>query len=337
MHLGFVYDLQGELARDKQTVPDAEAELASPYEIQDLIANLESLGHTVTPIGDFERLLRFIAGGYTVDLVFNYAVGKHGPVREAQVPALLEALRIPYTGADPFSLALCMDKAAVKRLWREAGLPTTDFVILRRVEELATVSLPPWPLFVKPVREGSSKGISAHSRVENDRQLREQVAYVLSTYQQPALVEPYLPGPEFSAGVVGSHHTAHPLGVVEILQSRLGYADYHDKQQWQDERFRPVKPPEFRAGLCSLALQAYQGVYCEGIGRVDIRLDQNRQPMLMEINPNPVLHAHDSSMSAIANQAGLSNVDLLASVIEMAVQRWKNAPGGSVLTDPAGP
>lgn len=322
MHLGFVYDQQGDLAPAERAAPDAEAELASASEIHDLVTALKSLGHTVTPIGNFARLLQVVAAGRLPDLIFNYAVGQHGNAREAQVPALLEALQLPYTGSDPFSLALCMDKVAVKRLWREAGLPTADFALIRQIDHLADMPRPAFPLFVKPAREGSSKGITPNSMVTNLRQLREQVAYVLTTYQQPALVETYLPGREFSVGVVGGPATARTLGGVEIMPCQLGYADYADKQKWQADRFQPIEPPELRTSLGSLARQAYAGVYCEVIGRVDIRLDQHHQPMLMEINPNPVLHAHDSSMAAIADLAGLRNTGLLALIIEMAAKKW---------------
>ena len=154
MKVGLVYELQ-----EEQDI-EATAEFASGFEVEYVAETIETLGHDVTRIGDITQLVRFLASGQQVDLIFNYAAGRWGHAREAQVPALLDAMQIPYTGADAFTLTVCIDKAIIKRLWRSAGLPTPDFWLVAHRDSLSSLTdaLDGFPLFVKPAREGSSKG-----------------------------------------------------------------------------------------------------------------------------------------------------------------------------------
>lgn len=308
MKVGLVYELQ-----DEHNL-EATAEFASPYEIGVLADTIRSLGHEVVPIGDIGRLVAFVAAGRRVDLVFNYAAGCWGRSREAQVPALLEAYRVPYTGADAFTLTLCLDKAIIKGLWRLAGLPTPDFRLVAVMGDLSDLpeGLGGFPLFVKPAREGSSKGISTESVIVSVEMLRDHVASLLTAYQQPVLVEPYLPGREFSAGLLGAGSTAEVLGVVEIRHSDTHLVDLAGKKAWSPQTFLPVTDGRLRQVLCDLAWKAYRAVDCQAIGRVDIRMDRDERPQLLEINPNPGLHPMRSAMPALAAQAGLSYADLIA-------------------------
>lgn len=314
MNVGLVYELQ-----DEGKV-EATAEFASADEIGYLADTIEGLGHAVARIGDLRQLLQFIASGQAIDLVFNYAAGCWGRAREAQVPALLEALRIPYTGADAFTLTLCIDKAIIKRLWHLAGLPTPPFRLVTQASDWADVpgSLGGFPLFVKPAWEGSSKGISADSIVTTGEALQRRVGKLLTAYQQPVLVEPYLPGREFSAGVLGSGGAAEVLGVVEIRHTDSHLVDLAGKKAWSPQTFLPVPDSALRDTLCDLAWRAYQTVDCRAIGRVDIRLDREDRPQLLEINPNPGLHPTRSAMPALALHAGLSYAGLIARLIESA-------------------
>ena len=307
MKVGLVYELQ-----DEQNI-EATAEFASAFEIGTLADTIEALGHDVVRIGGITQLVQFLAAGRQVDLVFNYAAGCWGHAREAQVPALLEALRIPYTGADAFTLTLCIDKAIIKRLWHLAGLPTPDFHLVADLDDLAALpdDVAVFPLFVKPAREGSSKGIAAESVVTSAAALRQRVVYLLTAYRQPVLVEPYLPGREFSVGLLGTGDTAEVLGVVEIWHAGRHLVDLAGKKAWSPQTFSPVEDAALRRELSDLARRAYRAVDCRAIGRVDIRLDRAHRPQLLEINPNPGLHPLRSAMPALAEQSGLTYADLI--------------------------
>jgi D-alanine-D-alanine ligase len=324
MIIGVVFELQESFQRNGRLAVDEHAEWSALDEIQYLAATLESLGHQARLVGDLKQLFRELKcdeSGF--DLIFNYAAGRNGPSREAQLPAFLEGLGMPYTGADPFSLAVCIDKRVVKVLWRAAGLPTADFCMLDDRQPLPAElgDLPPYPLFVKPVREGSSKGIRLDSRVSDRRQLMAQAQRIWNDYQQPALVEAYLPGPEFTAGFLGDGPEARALGVVEVIQNREGFVDRRQKKAWQPQTFKAVDEPGLRAELIELATGAYTSLSCTGIGRVDIRLDGQGKACLLEINPNPGLHPIHSAMPAIALQAGLSYPALIEELVRMGMER----------------
>lgn len=317
MHIGIVCELQEQPpAWLNQAGIDVTAEFATAWEVEQLAAALGELGHETTIIGDIAALVRFLGGGGAVDLVFNYAAGVWGRAREAQVPALLEALRVPYTGADAFTLTLCIDKAIVKCLWRDAGLPTPPFHLIHEATGLAAAAsaLGGFPLFIKPAREGSSKGISARSVLYSEAELAAQAALLLSSYR-PLLLEPYLPGREFSVGVLGSGATARTLGVVEIMHSATPLVDVLGKKAWTPQTFQPVVNAAERDELCQLGLRAYQAVGCQAIGRVDIRMDSAGKPHLLEINPNPGLHVTRSAMPALARLAGMSYNELINHIV----------------------
>jgi D-alanine-D-alanine ligase len=236
------------------------------------------------------------------------------------VPALLEALRVPYTGADAFTLTICIDKAIIKRLWHDAGLPTPPFRLVQDMAGLAGAAseLGGFPLFVKPAREGSSKGISPRSVVQSDAALADQAALLLRSYQ-PLLVEPYLSGREFSVGVLGSGQSAESLGAVEILHGATPLVDVLDKKAWAPQTFQPVGDAGLRGRLCALGLQAYRALDCRAIARVDMRMDRAGNLQLLEINPNPGLHPKRSAMPALARLAGLSYADLISRLISQAL------------------
>jgi D-alanine-D-alanine ligase len=322
MHIGIVCELQEQPPLHTGLVAsiDVTAEFATAWEVEQLVATLAELGHETTVIGDMAALVRFLGCGGAVDLVFNYAAGVWGRAREAQVPALLEALRVPYTGADAWTLTVCIDKALVKHLWRAASLPATPVWTVEDCAGLAGAAeaLGGFPLFVKPAREGSSKGVSPRSVVHSEAELAAQAGALLAHYR-PVLVEPYLPGREFSVGVLGSGPAAEALGAVEIRHGATPLVDLLGKKAWAPQTFQPVLDSALRRELCELGLRAYQVAGCQAIGRVDMRMDRANNPQLLEINPNPGLHPTRSAMPALARLAGLSYADLIDRLIGQAL------------------
>jgi len=327
MKVGLTYDLRDKHPPYVNAPPDYYAEFDSEENIRHLETAIEGLGHQVCRIGNVYKLVRFIVEGKSVDIVFNMAEGLWGRAREAQVPAILEAFRVPYTGSEPLTLALCLDKAMAKRIWQSAGLPTPDFCVVADIAELdqAREDLPSFPLFVKPVHEGASKGIGIEAIVESERELYDRVKWVLTWYEQPVLIEEFLPGREFTVGILGNGRKARVLGIGEIVLTSLDRVyGFVQKEGWEarvPNKLIPVESTSLRNRLSELALQAYLAVGCRDLGRLEIRLDKNGNPQLLEINPIVGLHPTHSSLPIIAMRAGLSYEELISEILEHAINR----------------
>lgn len=328
MHIGLVFDLRTDVLPPIDAPDDFLIELDSEETILLLQEGLERQGHTVRRVGNARRLLELATRGFEVDLVFNVAEGHGGPEREAQVPLILEIFGIPYTFSDPATMMVCHDKSLAKHVWQAAGLPTPDFRVLRDIdntEQQLGDLMERFPLFVKPVHEGTSKGIDTDSLVREPRDLKERVSFVLSNYDQPALVEEWLPGREFTVGIVGTPPGASVLGITEIrLVDGSPVEIYGWRQKEESEsriEYRPVSDPLLIDHLGTMALAAYGLMGCRDAGRLDIRLDHRDSPHLLEVNPLPGLHPTHSDLPVIATQAGLPYDDLLNRIVSSAAER----------------
>jgi D-alanine-D-alanine ligase len=326
--IGLTYDLREEQIVQPDSPPDFCGEFDSLENIDHLDRAISSLGYIVRRIGNATKLVKFLADGGRVDLVFNMAEGQQGRSREGQVPAILEAFGIPYTGSDALAASMCLDKGYAKRLWQQEGLPTARFAVIHELCECdaAADSIGAFPLFVKPLQDGSSKGIDSRSIIETLAQLREQAAWLLKTYRQPVLVETYLTGREYTVGVLGGGQTARTLGMAEVCStSPGGVSSFADKEEWEQRShsyYSRVACPALAAELGDLAVRAYRSLGCQDIGRVDIRCDDTGQPHLLEINPVPAMHPTHSAMTTIGRFAGISYAELLGVVIDHARRRW---------------
>src|SRR5436190_5695394 len=195
---------------------DETAEFDRPDTITSLEAVLHELGHKTVRIGHARQLVRRLASGERWDLVFNIAEGLRGPAREAQIPAILDVYDIPYTFSDPLVMALSLHKGMTKSVVRAAGIPTADFHVVRQPSDLADVRLA-YPIFAKPIAEGTGKGVTPASKVTSSDQLPAVCTDLLEKFQQPVLLEEYLPGREFTVGIVGEGETTRALGTLEIV------------------------------------------------------------------------------------------------------------------------
>src|SRR5258708_5393385 len=214
MRIGITCDLQAEYLAQGFSEEDA-AEFDSEVTVLAIEATLRGLGLEADRIGTVKALAARLVAGERWDLVFNIAEGVSGFGREAQVPALLDAYRIPHTFSDALVCALTLHKGMTKRVVRDAGVPTPDFVVVGQVADVASVALP-YPLFAKRVAEGTSKGIGAASIIRNAGELMRTCRRLLRRYAQPVLVETFLPGREFTVGIVGTGRAASSLGVMEV-------------------------------------------------------------------------------------------------------------------------
>ncbi|MDP9121628.1 MAG: D-alanine--D-alanine ligase [Acidobacteriota bacterium] len=288
-----------------------------------LAAALTGLGHRVERVGRGVELARKLAGGARWDLVFNLAEGVAGRSREAQVPAVCELFEQPYTFSDPLTCAVTLDKPMAKRLIRDCGLPTAPFAVVERPEEAAAVELAP-PLFVKPIAEGSSKGVTERSRVDASSELPEACRALLTAFGQPVLVERYLPGREVTVGIVGNGPAAAVVGVMEVVFRPGSDGDYTalNKGEYEERvtyRLLDGEPLALRAR--ELALAVYRALGCRDAGRVDLRCDTLGEPQFLEINPLPGLHPVRSDLPIMCRLAGMTYPELLEKILDAARRR----------------
>ncbi len=322
MNIGLTYDL-----RSDYLVAGYGEEETAEFDKEDTIEALRQglavMGFEVEAIGSARRLVEALAAGKRWDLVFNIAEGLRGPGREALVPALLDAYDIPYTFSDPLVMSLCLDKAACKRVVRDLGLPTPDFALVRSEKDIAAVDLP-YPLFAKPVAEGTGKGVDAASRAGDRRELAAVCRALLKRFRQPVLVETYLPGREFTVGVAGTGDLARPLGVMEVSlsgQAEPGAYSYSNKANFESlVQYLPVEGPAAEDAM-ELALSVWRGLGCRDGGRVDIRQDAGGRASFIEVNPLAGLNPSISDLPILCRMNGVSYQDLLRMIVQSALER----------------
>lgn len=323
MKIGMVYDLRSEYLAEGYTEEQA-AEFDADVTIDAIEAAIAAAGHRPERIGHGRRLAARLVAGDRWDMVFNIAEGERGRGREAQVPCLLEMYDIPYTFSDPLVCAVTLDKAVAKRVAMSAGVRSPRFATVERIEDLAAVDLA-YPLFAKPACEGTGKGIDARSRVSSPAQLHAVCSDLLERFRQAVLVEEYLPGREFTVGLLGTGRRARVLGTLEVgVAENAPSVDYGFEMKERCEEFcvyQAAAPGPLRDEVESVALAAYLALECRDAGRVDVRLDAAGRASFMEVNPLAGLNPGHSDLPMIATQQGLSFPALIAAILDSATER----------------
>ena len=323
MRIGLVYDLRD----DYRALGFSEEEIAefdNVDTIDQLAGALQALGCEVERVGRGQALAARLVAGTRFDLVFSIAEGVKGRSREAQVPALCELFDQPYLFSDPLSSAACHDKAVAKRLVRDAGVPTTAFA----VAHADAGELRGWdryPAFVKPLAEGTGKGCEAASLVRDAQELAGAATTLIARYGQPVLVEPYLPGREFTIGIVGNGSDASVIGVCEILlkeQAEANVYSLHNKELCEDLVIY-ARADDAEARLAGeWALSAYHALECRDAARIDFRSDEAGEPYFLEANPLAGLHPHHSDLPILAAQNGIAFVELIGKILDAGLARY---------------
>lgn len=322
MRIGLTYDLRTDYLAEGWS-EQAVAEFDRPDTIDAIERELRALGHEVDRIGHVKRLVERLARGDRWDLVFNIAESLHGRGREAVIPALLEQYEIPYTFSDPLIFALTLDKGMTKRMVRSLGINTPDFAVVSRESDLAKVDMA-FPLFAKPIAEGSSKGVDARSKVRNRAELEEVCRRLLREFRQPVLVEAFLPGREFTVGITGTGDSGRVVGVMEVhYQSGAdtGVYTYRNKEDCESLIRYTLADDALAQASAQLALEVWRGLGCRDSGRVDVRADANGKPSFVEINPLAGLHPEHSDLPIMATLAGVSYHELIRRIVESARER----------------
>jgi D-alanine-D-alanine ligase len=324
MKIGFCYDLRSEYLEMGYSEEET-AEFDSIGTITAIHDELVAMGYEVDCIGHVRSLTRRLAAGEKWDIVFNICEGLKGTGREAQVPALLDAFDIPYVFSGPLVMAMTLDKSLAKLVVRNAGIKTPDHFVVYSEEDIENVKIP-FPLFAKPLAEGTGKGIDERSLIPDVNALKEICPWLLKKFNQPVLVEGYLSGREFTAGIVGTGKDSRCIGVMEVVlkeNADQNVYSFLNKEECEVRvEYIPASPEDTR--MCSdLALRAWNAIRCEDGGRVDIRYDKSGIPNFLEVNPLAGLHPSHSDLPILATLNGISYSELMRMIMDSAISKLK--------------
>jgi len=344
LRVGFAYNVK-RILPTPDAVEDSEAEYDSPETLQAIREAIASWGHEVVDLEATPELPSVLVST-PLDLVFNIAEGLKGRNRESQVPALLELLDIPYTGSDPATLSIALDKGLAKKIVRQNGIQTPNFQLMTTGKERLLKDFTRFPLIVKPVAEGSSKGVVSKSVCHGEGELREVVREILEKYQQPALVEDYIAGREFTVGLLGEKRpkVLPPMEVVFLDKTeKTPVYSFQHKLEWND-RIRYDVPanldPSQLERLRSASRAAFMALGCRDVARMDFRMDEKGRIFFLECNPLPGLTPGWSDLVLIAQGSGIDYRSLIGEILSGAIRRYKereqrkNAGGNGITLRP---
>ena len=334
LKVGLTYNLKVKPDKEKGVPEDFYVEFDDEETVDSIGGALAKVGCDVAKIEadeDAYEKLKQVKPRF----VFNIAEGLRGENRESQIPTMLEMLGIPYTGSGPLTLGICLNKALTHQLLHIDGVPSFPFQVFSKGDERLRKDLK-FPLVVKPLSEGSSKGIRNNSLVKDEPSLRERVSLIRETYNQPAIVEKFLPGREFTVGLIGNEEPV-VLPIVEILFDRLPAEanplySYEAKWVW-DVPEKPLEmfqcpadiPTNLEKKIKRMAIKTFKVLNCRDVCRIDMRLDENDRPFVLEVNPLPGLIPNPDAHSCLpeaARTAGLSYDQLICTILYQALKRY---------------
>lgn len=327
MKIGLTYDLREEYLAQGFSMEET-AEFDKPETVEALESCLQNLGYETEKIGNIFNLTKALAEGKRWDLVFNICEGMYGFAREAQVPAILEAYKIPCTFSDPMVLSLSLHKGMTKHVVRSCGVSTPDFAMVEEISDVDRISLP-FPLFAKPAAEGTSKGVTPISRINSQSELRSTCRVLLKKYRQPVIVETFLPGREFTVGIIGTGKKASVIGAMEVVltsKAEAGIYSYHNKENYQGlVEYYPCSDEQAKAAM-DVALKSWQAIGGRDVGRVDIRCDAAGMPNFIEVNPLPGMNPVVSDLPILARLHGMDYQTLVGKIMSAVIHRMGVLP-----------
>lgn len=322
MVIGITYDLKVDYLA-KGYSEEETAEFDSEETIVAIETALLEAGFETERIGGISNLVLSLANGKRWDLVFNIAEGLSGFSREGRIPSLLEAYDIAYTFSDPLTLTMCLHKGIAKKIVKESNIMTPKFMVIEDISDIENIVFKP-PYFIKPVAEGTGKGIDKSSIIKNEIELLPAVNNLLIKYKQPVLIEELLTGREFTVGIIGTAKRAKVLGVMEIIidkqESVEGYS-YLTKQNYSEiVKYEEVGKKDY--DKCSeVALAAWRALGGRDGGRIDIMFDKENRANFIEANPLAGLHPIHSDLPILAKMQGIEYNQLIKMIIESARER----------------
>jgi D-alanine-D-alanine ligase len=321
MKVGLTYDLRSWYI-DRGYSMDETAEFDKQETVDAIENSLKQMGHEPEPVGNTFQLVEALAAGKRWDIVFNIAEGLYGDGRESVVPAILDQYKIPYVFSGPVIMGLSLNKHLAKLVVASAGVPVSPGCLITEFKDIDKCNLI-YPLFVKPVSEGTGKGITENSLVRSSEELSKMVKWILSEFHQPALVEEYLPGREFTVGLVGYGDEAVVIGGMEVIcANNLPYS-VEVKENYQNYcKYKPLDGDII--GECKdVALGAWKALDAVDAGRVDLKADRNGKICFIEANPLAGLNPVHSDLPILARMYGTEYQTLLEMIMESAIKRMK--------------
>jgi D-alanine-D-alanine ligase len=321
MKIGLTFDLRSWYT-DRGYSMDETAEFDKQETVDALVNSLHLMGYETDPIGNAFQLIEALASGRRWDIVFNIAEGLYGDGRESVVPAILDQYKIPYVFSGPVVMGISLNKHLAKLVVSSAGVPVSPGCIISELKEIERCSLI-YPLFVKPVSEGTGKGITEKSLISSSAELKDMVEWILKEFRQPALVEEYLPGREFTVGIIGSGDEARSIGGMEVFcANNLPYS-VEVKENYQNYcKYTPID--ESILDECkSVSLRAWKALDAVDAGRIDLKADRNGRVCFIEANPLAGLNPVHSDLPILARMNGIEYQALLEMIMEAATKRIK--------------
>jgi len=319
MKVGLTYDLRSWYI-DRGYSMDETAEFDKQETVDALENSLKLMGHETEAIGNAFQLIEALAAGKKWDIVFNIAEGLYGDGRESVVPAILDQYKIPYVFSGPVIMGLSLNKHLAKLVVAASGVPVSPGCLITELKDLDNCNLK-FPLFVKPVSEGTGKGITDKSLVNSSVELLKMVEWVLSEFRQPALVEEYLPGREFTVGLVGYGDDAFAIGGMEVMTiNNLPYS-VEVKENYQNYcTYKPLDP-DITDECRSVALRAWKALDAVDAGRIDLKADRNGKICFIEANPLAGLNPVHSDLPMLSRMYGIEYQTLMEMIMKSAIKR----------------
>jgi D-alanine-D-alanine ligase len=319
MKVGLTYDLRSWYI-DRGYSMDETAEFDKQETVDAIDNSLKQMGHETEPIGNVFQLIEAIAAGKKWDIVFNIAEGLYGDGRESVVPAILDQYKIPYVFSGPVIMGLSLNKHLAKLVVEAAGVPVSPGCLITELKDLNKCNLK-YPLFVKPVSEGTGKGITEKSLVNSSAELAKMVEWILTEFRQPALVEEYLPGREFTVGVVGYKEEAAAIGGMEVMTANNLPYSVEVKENYQNYcKYKPLDS-DIIDECKSVALSAWKALNAVDAGRVDLKADRNGKICFIEANPLAGLNPIHSDLPILSRMYGIEYQTLMEMIMKAAIKR----------------
>ncbi|MCF8381208.1 MAG: ATP-grasp domain-containing protein [Bacteroidales bacterium] len=321
MKIGLTYDLRSDYLNQGYSLEET-AEFDKESTIEGIEQAIQKAGYKTERIGHAQSLMKALLEGKKWDLVFNIAEGLYGEGRESLVPALLDAYKIPYVFSGPVTLGISLNKAFAKQIVRAGGVNTPAFAVIVQPADIDKVVLE-YPLFAKPISEGTGKGIDSASVINSKEELKKVCEMLLVKFNQPVLVEEFLPGREFTVGVLGSGEQAYVPGAMEIVYRKDtdNIYSYDNKENYIDLiDYIPVEG-EMLEDCKTVALKAWQSLNCLDGGRVDVKIDRFGKMSFIEVNPLAGLNPVSSDLPILCGLNGISYQEIIEAILNSALKR----------------
>lgn len=319
MKIGLTYDLRSWYLDRGYSMEDT-AEFDKQDTIDAIDRALIKMGFETEQVGNCFQLIDALSAGKRWNLVFNIAEGLYGDGRESVVPAILDQYRIPYVFSGPVILGISLNKHLTRLIVSAAGVPVSPGMLIASLSDIDKCNLE-YPLFIKPVSEGTGKGITEKNFVRSKSEMKQMAEYLLTRFNQPALVEEYLPGREFTIGVIGAGDESAAIGGMEIeCRDSLPYSIEYKENYEIFCKYIPMAD-EFTDECNSVALNVWKALGGVDAGRVDVKADKNGRMCFMEVNPLAGLHPVHSDLPILSKMKGIDYQTLIEMIMNSALKR----------------